>query len=737
VNPLRYAKALAWTVVLLAIPCALSAQPCTAKQQYDDAEKAVKKAEQELTTLQTKHKLPPVKIAKADQPRELADKAQEKAIRDQTLKAAEEELVNAQKDQVNFGSDPNKGTRLKKLTGLIKAHQDTIAAIRTELDAKKSDVDKIKETKKAGTDAETDVKKLMTGIQLGSNASDVDDAKKQVDDDMAQFEKAYQANQPPELGWWQKLKNGLTGGGAINPTNSPPPVTTAMQCQPVIEKNRALARQQAIREKHLNDYQNVDQNSPNAAGSRTASLQAIKNSEDQMAADLTALRTAVQDCHKELQDGLKKVGTKRTELEQLDPGNAIRDRQEELTKLEADKSLETERQRLVDEQKLLGDLVTRKEADVKNSRVMKEGADAMLDEVNKIIEIEANRDAVTNLKPAYDAAVTDKNLMLQAANTNLAATRTFLLDWTAVRAANDPYQTHKKTFLEQKKTWEDRVKAWQTTKDPATAKALGDERTRLAADKVVLLREKAALVAVLRARNLNYKNLCERKKQLADALKSAKADLDTYKCFTDAATAITEIDTRTSELGAFIEEPRVLVGGPSQLESWDPSVASVELREPTLLEALACKVEDFQLEKDLDALAEEIVLAEFDPTTDEPTDSVPGDLSKNTGAVKVPRYYVFLLTNASNGLYVGDEDGIKQSTRCGFVGGGIGCKPTDLISYRKLLGPFASQDEAQAALCKSITESRIFPIGIGMKGRWQGGNTWYGLWNASVSGCPR
>ena len=179
-----------------------------------------------------------------------------------------------------------------------------------------------------------------------------------------------------------------------------------------------------------------------------------------------------------------------------------------------------------------------------------------------------------------------------------------------------------------------------------------------------------------------------------------------------------------------------MVGGPSQHESWVPSVASGELREPTLLEGLQCKVEDFQLEKDLEALAEEIVLAEFDPTTEEPTDSVPGDLGRNTDAVKVSRYYVFLLTNASNGLYIGDEDGMKQSTSCEFVGGGIGCKPTDLVTYKKLHGPFATREEAQAALCRSITEVRFFPVGVGLKGRWEGGNNWYGLWNASVSGCP-
>ena len=119
------------------------------------------------------------------------------------------------------------------------------------------------------------------------------------------------------------------------------------------------------------------------------------------------------------------------------------------------------------------------------------------------------------------------------------------------------------------------------------------------------------------------------------------------------------------------------------------------------------------------------------------SDVVPEDVVKNTGEVKVTQYFVFLLTNASNGLYVSSEDEIKPRTRCSFEGGGINCKPTDVVTYKKLLGPFASQEEAQLALCKSITETHFFPVGIGLKGRWQGSNTWYGLWDASVSNCPK
>ena len=99
---------------------------------------------------------------------------------------------------------------------------------------------------------------------------------------------------------------------------------------------------------------------------------------------------------------------------------------------------------------------------------------------------------------------------------------------------------------------------------------------------------------------------------------------------------------------------------------------------------------------------------------------------------------VFQLTNASDGLYLGTEDALRRRTRCSFGGGGINCSPRDVVAYRMLLGPFPTQSEARAALCRSVTERRVFPLGIGLKGRWQGGNTWYGLWDESVTAdCGR
>jgi hypothetical protein len=101
-------------------------------------------------------------------------------------------------------------------------------------------------------------------------------------------------------------------------------------------------------------------------------------------------------------------------------------------------------------------------------------------------------------------------------------------------------------------------------------------------------------------------------------------------------------------------------------------------------------------------------------------------------------YFIMLLTNASNGLYIGSEASLANRTRCSFSGGGNGCRPSDTVAYRKLAGPFAQQADARAALCRNVTARKVWALGIGLKGQWQGSETWYGLWDGSVSfDCAR
>ncbi|MBK9215926.1 MAG: hypothetical protein IPM59_10065 [Chloracidobacterium sp.] len=121
---------------------------------------------------------------------------------------------------------------------------------------------------------------------------------------------------------------------------------------------------------------------------------------------------------------------------------------------------------------------------------------------------------------------------------------------------------------------------------------------------------------------------------------------------------------------------------------------------------------------------------------DTPTDEAPDDIKKNSGQVKVARYAVYVITNASGGLFVGSEDDFIGKMSCDFVGGGPrGCKAPPVTKMR-LSTPRLTIADAQKDLCDGISETRIFPLGIGMKGKWTD-DKWYGLWDASVAGCPK
>ena len=704
-NPLRYARLLAGAFVLLSAPHALSAQnPCDAKKAYDAAKKKADDAATELNKVQKQHGNKTGKPAgdKAKLQADLLTAQTEAGTADQLLKEAETAVIDAEKEMSKFDAAADKGKRLTALGGLIAKHKADITKAKQDLAAKQTVIDQLAKAKTEVTTAENDVKGKLKGL----DPADLDAAKLQADADVAQFEKAYQANQPPA----PTLVQRLTGNTPIKAEGDLPTVTTAMSCPAVVEAQRIMGVKQATRDKLHNDVLNVDQNASNAAGQRAELMRKIDESEKGIAADLTTLRTTVQNCQKEVQAGLKAVDSKRTAVLLLDPGSKIQDQQEALKKLEADNALETESTRLTAEQKTLSGLVSSAKANVLTYQAGKTKADGLVEELQQSITLATEEEALGKVKPDYDNVEKLKNIEVKTASDDLAAAKQYLDDLAEV----------KKQVAEYKKL-----------------------KAQVPQDKVAFDAAKAKLVALLQTKgwkgdkNRSVKlRICDTKDAHKQALANRKAALDPYKCFQDAADKMTEIDTRTKALGAEIRRAPTSVlalwpfagwsrksrGGAAAALSAMPSAA-------TLLAALDCSMEDAMLEEDLEALDQE--------STEEPTDSVPGDVTSGTGAVKVPRYFVFLLTNASNGLYVGDEDELKKLVRCGFEGGGINCKPTDLVTYKKLHGPFPTQADAQSALCKSITETRYFPLGIGLKGRWQGSNTWYGLWAASVSGCPK
>ena len=97
------------------------------------------------------------------------------------------------------------------------------------------------------------------------------------------------------------------------------------------------------------------------------------------------------------------------------------------------------------------------------------------------------------------------------------------------------------------------------------------------------------------------------------------------------------------------------------------------------------------------------------------------------------KYYVFLVRNASNSLYIATWEYIWEwkKTRCDFAGGGDYCdlsNPNDKPDLKELLGPFNRLDETQLALCDNILDIQSRAWGAGLYGQW--GPTpdqWYAL----------
>jgi hypothetical protein len=93
---------------------------------------------------------------------------------------------------------------------------------------------------------------------------------------------------------------------------------------------------------------------------------------------------------------------------------------------------------------------------------------------------------------------------------------------------------------------------------------------------------------------------------------------------------------------------------------------------------------------------------------------------------------LYLLTNASKNMFFGTEADLKKRTRCSFVGGGNGCKPTDLVEYKKLVEPAGAVAKTQAAACAAFSKKHYYPIGIGWKATYKANGETYGLWDGTT-----
>lgn len=93
---------------------------------------------------------------------------------------------------------------------------------------------------------------------------------------------------------------------------------------------------------------------------------------------------------------------------------------------------------------------------------------------------------------------------------------------------------------------------------------------------------------------------------------------------------------------------------------------------------------------------------------------------------------LYLLTNASKNMYFGKEADLKTRTRCSFTGGGVGCKATDVVEYKKLIDPQATVDKTREAACQAFSKKHYYPIGIGWKATYKANGETYGLWDGST-----
>ena len=470
--------------------------------------------------------------------------------------------------------------------------------------------------------------------------------------------------------------------------------------------------------KKMNDKYSVGSSAVPTAGDD----EQIEKAQAAIRVKTAELKTAIENCRKSVQGNFSTLGRKESEYgekqKKLYPDEETRNLINSLAEMQSElRTIKAEEKTLGEEQRKLQNEVKQAkekfEGGTKDGKPFNGSEKAYKDADQKVKSIEAAlkkfedydkkekewtdaeekkskaEQKVKDKTPGYNTAVGEKNTALTNAQTAAALSgldaRLKIVNQALVKEAAKEILDNNAKVAENKKKIEQLLKTAQNE----------DQK------KLLRQRWKDYFTKLVRPHYIRKRNKAE-----ADRLGAIKDDaaLQKFNCFKDVADFIQDLNIAINDV----------------------------------LSRTASLVSD--MDTGIDTGADEPIPVPVPPLDESgadetPTDEVPDDIIANTGAVKGIQYFVFLLTNSSNGLYVGSEDSLKGQTRCSFVGGGINCAPSDVVTYKKLLGPFASQAEAQQALCQSITETRYFPLGVGLKGRWQGGNTWYGLWNASVSGC--
>lgn len=694
----------------------LAQEPCEVKKQYDEAKAKADKAEQALRDFQIQKKRPQTKLPgdQAQLGQQLTKAKADLDAASQTLKEAEQGVKDAQKEKTDFLANQDKGKKIADVKSKIEKKKEKINQLTTQLNQKKDVVEQIKKVTGETKQIESNVKGQMSDLMV----DDIDVAKTQVGNEASRLEKILASNQK-QRGMSIKDKVSAKGAATAGEESSQGNSTT-LKCPEVTSLYTQINRQQRSIQYLLDSYEKEQD-----SNLRSAYVAKIKEIEDGLSNYDQPMIEAIRSCQGAINGSLDNLKNKRNELEKIDPNKTVRNIQEELKKLQEEKSLDQELGRLNGEQKVIETKIKEAENFLQTSQKNKNQAETEVQEIEKNVSLITTKDDFDKLKTDYENAEQLKNTELSSAIDALAQANSLLVKLSVSRSE---FTTQVASWKARATSWKARAESWKKTRDAAT-------RTQLVQEKQQLLEEKKRLKEINEG--------CNKRAELGKSLQTTRANLDRYKCFDGVPNAINQIDSAITKLLAMADErPNRDFVLNDRIDSMSEALAIPGFNGLMIRSASGyssgssfAPVPPAQRGVCLPPEDLDITLEDLEDAVAGATDDVPSDIVSGTGEVKVIQYFVFHLANASDGLYVGNEDFMKKATRCGFIGGGIDCKPTDLVRYNKLAGPFASQEEAQAELCRSITETKVHPI-TGLYGRWRGGR-WYGLWDAGVGGCQR
>jgi hypothetical protein len=717
------------TIAVATTSGSLPAQdPCGTKKAFDAADPAHVKARRELDDFQVKHHLPlKPPSGNQDELKAALDAATAKArTAAQLTQAADQSFKDADKAAAEFKSDPNKAIRLANLIKAKQDHDNKVAQKRKEKKDRKADIDALEKLQATVNQREEAIKKKLTGADLISPITGADlispipDVRSAIDVAVAPFAAA--------------AAEVSRGGHYTGPT------TTKLKCANVSSAAATLKARNDSRPGLVSDQEHEQnpQEKQKLKDQIVALDREIAQLQDQFPAE-------VVKCEAELRSDLAQLESDRTNRDKKDPDKSLSRLPEELKMLEAQTTDETTLAELQAESKRIDEELVRARDVLKQNHTAQEAADLAVEEATKALAFRAADDALAPIATVHSIVVKDLNERLNGADAEVQAAQALVKDMDELDRLTAEHDGLKAQFDRDAREYVRRRDAYKAGSPPHNAAEkmwLDAEKTRLLPGLQRVKDAREARDRFTSARGLDPAALCRRKGELRVKLGERKERLKDYGCYDNARDVLTQIDQLLPRVKLDLPKPG-RSGSLFQAASWTsmrraPHVRHSRIRtRAQLIRALDCTTSTVVLEPNLEDIERDLRTPTAGATSAEPTDEVPSDVGKGTGEVKVPRYGVYLLTSASGGLWVGDEDEIKTRANCSFVGGGVGCKPTDYVKYKRLLGPFPTQEEAQQALCGAITATRIFPFGIGLKGQWQGSNTWYGLWDAGVNGCKK